>query len=174
MTCRECRDLLPALVLGEVSESDRPAVMNHLAACAACRSEFECLQSICSALTSDGEGGLSELERLRLENTVWRRLATPESAASGGGRFARYALRVAAALVLFGLGYFVRPHLGGAPAPAQPVASDRLEATLAALDRRELTRDMRFSATGFKVIAHGRKAVIEKLESASLDRPRLP
>lgn len=46
----EVRDLLPALARGELKSSERAAVEDHVAGCAACRSELELLRDVVSRL----------------------------------------------------------------------------------------------------------------------------
>lgn len=48
----EVRDLLPALARGELKSSERAAVEEHLATCAACRAELELVRDLASALRS--------------------------------------------------------------------------------------------------------------------------
>jgi anti-sigma factor RsiW len=48
----EVRDLLPALVRGELKSSDRVAVEEHLALCAECRAELEVVRDLASVLRS--------------------------------------------------------------------------------------------------------------------------
>jgi anti-sigma factor RsiW len=46
----EVRDLLPALARGELTNSERAVVEEHLAACAACRAELELVRDVASRL----------------------------------------------------------------------------------------------------------------------------
>jgi hypothetical protein len=46
----EVRDLLPALARGELKSSERAAVEDHLAGCAACREELELVRDVVSRL----------------------------------------------------------------------------------------------------------------------------
>ena len=46
----EVRDLLPALARGELKGSERVAVEEHLATCAACRAELELVRDLATAL----------------------------------------------------------------------------------------------------------------------------
>ena len=167
MTCKEYRDSMTAAVLGELNESDRAALDRHLADCNSCRTEYERLRRLTRALGGEPTDTLSEIERLRLENAVLRRLA---ERAPRRRPLPRSLIRIAAAVVLIGLGYFAHPLISRTAQP-DPAAIAQPAIPSLALYERGLPAGSRFTPAGFKIIAHGRKAAIEQLRQAEQGEP---
>lgn len=172
MNCRKYRDLMAAAALGELSESDKRGFDTHLEGCESCRTEFERMRQLSQLLAVDPGDSLSELDRLRLENSVYRRLAEPSVWPKyGRNHMPRTLIRIAAALVLVGLGYLAHPLLSQESQPNPALTTQPIASTLTVYER-DLPAGSRFTAGGFKVIAHGRKAAIEEFEKSLRTRPQ--
>jgi anti-sigma factor RsiW len=161
MKCNECRALLPVLALGELPDEQRGDVEDHLKICASCQAEMEQIQGICRGLEEDAQGdSLSEVERLRIESAVYKRLAASESAYRlRHNRLLTVLTRVAAAIILFALGFTVHSFITD---HTQPETIRHVQQANPSLTEYEygVSSSMRFSAAGLKVIAQGRKAAL--------------
>jgi anti-sigma factor RsiW len=100
VTCAEVRENAAEYVLGTLDGADRAAVAGHLAACAGCRAEVESLARVTDTLWT----GSPEAEpSAGFESRVLRAVRRPRR------RVARWAVALAAAAALAGLGVVVRP-----------------------------------------------------------------
>lgn len=160
MRCNEER--LTALVCGHLSRADRESAEAHLRACAACETTHAALQRAWAAL--DGLEPRTAPRSERARRGVRRLMTVARSPARDSGRRPRWALSLAAALVL---GFF-----GGrlVPGPANRV-SGQLEDRVAVLEQEAIVArlDSRDAATRLAAVdaasvgnAPG-KAVVEAL-----------
>lgn len=165
MTCEECRDRLPLIILDEIDPETRAEIDAHLNDCPGCRAELENLGKTSRLLTNDPADDLTRIERLELENAVFRRLADKSIQASPSRPLAlTYILRIAAAVALVVIGYGARVLVAEPPEAAGPV-----EIRCSEIDEA-IGSGMRFSAAGLKVIARGRQALAAETGRA-LERP---
>ena len=175
MKCDVCREYLPAYVLGDATLDQRSDIAEHLAGCVACREELQRLKEILQVLADDARSDeLSEVERLRLEKAVYRNLATAASTRKHvPGRSVGLYIRLAAALVLFALGYMSHSLLSKPESPRTVVPATQVAQSFASLDRGQY-ESMRFSAAGLKVIAQGRRTAVEQLDKMMAGRTNTP
>lgn len=166
MTCKKYRDLMAGAALGDLPETEQINFERHLAGCDSCRGEYHRMRLLTRTLNSAPTVSLSEVDRLRLENAVYRRLAEPTLWQKyGRNPMPRKLIRIAAAVVLVGLGYFAHPLLSGSSKPDPAIAAPPATSTLAVY-QRDFPSGSRFTGAGFKAIAYGRKAALEQYERA--------
>ena len=163
MNCIRFKDRLPLLVLGELDPKEQEELERHIATCEECRKELEDLQEITAILNDEGRESLAELEQLRLENEIYRKLAVKalKENAPATGRVFKLLVRVAAVLVVFLAGYAAYP-LFTRQADYGPL-NTRLEKNLD--DETELMSSLgsrRLTAQGFLIIAKGKNALSGK------------
>lgn len=158
--CKTFTDKLALLALGELGEDETRQVNLHLADCAGCADDFKRLMDVTSILDCAIEDDITELEKLQIENTVYRHLANSQNSKSLKS-WVRITLRLAAALILIGLGF-----VGGNfsfetnPKPDQPISN---ESRFASLDRKVNMASFRLSPEGLKMIARGRESLKHNL-----------
>ncbi len=164
MNCYTCREMIPLAALGELNDDRRRGLEDHLKDCDSCRKELEQLAEIGAMLADQPDDGLSELERLRIENNVLRQLAVKQAtgASSTIQTYIRVLARVAAALVLFLIGYLARPAVADWFNGEPPVAQSRQYPVLEQIDR-SVGSGHRFTGEGLKLILHGRSALGETI-----------
>lgn len=164
MSCSEYTDLIALAAAGETTAEERRRVEAHIATCAACRKEHEQLSAIVADLNAPGDTVLSPIERLQLENQILR--AAIERRA-GKPQFLnlrvplRTMLRIAATLIVFGLGYLTYPLISGPAVPAESASAPLSQYAEREQIRQALNSGLRFSGAGLKLIAHGRRAFQE-------------
>jgi anti-sigma factor RsiW len=165
MICNECRDLLPALALGELPDNLQRDAEMHLTSCPSCQAEFRRLQSLCRLMDDDAASdSLSELEKLRLESALYRQLADEkQNTYHLRGRLAVTLTRLAAAIMLFVLGYAAHSLIAGNGRPGTIMNAGPASPALAVYDA-DLSGGLRFSAVGLKLIAQGRKSGMPQLD----------
>jgi len=154
MNCEKYAELMALVALGEASEMERDEVMRHVETCERCRSEYDELTGIAGALAADPTEELTEVEQLKLENRVLRRVRTRLR----DGNQWQVVMRIAAAVILFGLGYATNLVIGHSAEGTQPLPM----AVERALTREEMLRavgpGVRFSAVGLRAITLGKQA----------------
>jgi anti-sigma factor RsiW len=165
MTCQEYRELMPALALGECPTEQRRKLEAHLATCPACDAEFRRLKEICRILEEDAYADeLSEIDSLRIESTLYRRLAAEApTRRRWPNRTFGLISAIAAGLALFVLGYGARSFVTSPRVPSTKVTAQSASSTLAQYEGG-LSQGGRFSAVGLKTIALGWEGVVKKSE----------
>ena len=154
--CKMFIDKLALMALDELSEDETRQVNKHLAECASCTDKFRGLQEVTSVLGATPADGLTEFEKLQIENAVFRRIA-PSPSVSIGRKWVNVSLRLAAALALIALGYaggifsFESRSIQPEPLPTK--------SQLASLDWKENIAAFRLSPQGLKLIARGRQSL---------------
>ena len=154
--CKTFIDKLALLALGELEENETRQVNQHLAECASCADNFKRLQEVTSILGHSPADEITEVEKLQIENAVYRRLALSPSPSTRQS-WIGITLRLAAALLLITLGY-----VGGTfSLESQPLRPEPLSAQsqLANLDWKENIASYRLSPQGLKLIAKGRESL---------------
>ena len=162
MNCDQYRDSLPLYVSGDLGPEESEKLAQHLDVCPACRAEYEKLSEIVAALSPTDSERLTDLEKLRMENEVYRRLSQKASRNYLRGKrpvAARAVLQIAAAFLLFILGYSARSFVSelyeGPRASARVLHSSRSSAQY----EQALESGLRFSSQGLKAIAGDRTAI---------------
>ena len=157
--------MIPLAVLDELDDDRRQRLDAHLNECEACHREMAELSEIGAMLADQPEDRLSELERLRIENKVLRRLAAGHGSATSSALrpYTRILSRVAAALILFLIGYLARPAVTDWFNGEPPVAQTDQLLVLKQIDR-SVGSGHRFSGEGLKLILHGRNALEETIK----------
>ncbi len=159
MSCKEYHEMLALYALDELEPERIEEFEKHLAECEKCRDDLETYRQIMTDLSPAEDPGLNDLEKLRLENRVLRDLsqAVGDGTHGGRGRASSPIWRVAAAVVIFLLGFGFNTilsnrgtHVSDPLIIESPSAVDYEYAQL---------RSSRFSARGLKVIAHGKSAL---------------
>lgn len=165
MTCQECRDLMPAFALGERPAERRQELESHLAACPACSAEFQRLNDICRVLNDDAHvDELSEIDSLRIESALYRRLAANAPARRRWpNRTYGMVGAIAAGLALFVLGFGARSFMTSPKATSTKLTTQSVSSSLAQYEG-DLGRGGRYSAVGLKTIALGWEEVLKKSE----------
>jgi predicted anti-sigma-YlaC factor YlaD len=145
--------------MGELTPDQAERVKDHLALCEDCRRKFDDISLVVRQLSTDETEGLSEIEKLRLENKVLRRLTLPVTGERGAGPYLfRQLWRVAAVAAVLVVGYFSYPVLsperkeqseGGRPTVSTMVSAGDVQ----------LSGSMRLSGQGLRVIARGKKVL---------------
>ena len=162
MNCERYKDMLPLYVSGDLTPKESEQIKKHLDTCADCQTEFKGLSEIAAMLAPTNSDSLSDIEKLRLENQIYHRLAESTSKnlwARTGFRPAGVLLRIAAVFAIFFLGYGARPLISGSGEGYQPTARVT-EMSLDLTKYRQAPASMlRFSAEGLRVIARGRSAL---------------
>ena len=161
MNCKDFRELLPLAAAQNLSDESRQEVEQHLAECPDCRLAYEELKATVDLLTGGEADDLSDIERLRLENQVLRRLSSSGEARAQRVQFSavRTALRFAAVIALLAIGYTAYPLLG--PPGTTPTRSTSPLANVS--DSPESVRSAaavyRYSGAGLKLIAGGTQSL---------------
>jgi len=161
MNCDIYKDSLPLYASGDLGPEESEKLAQHLDVCPTCRAEYEKLSEIVAVLAPTDSERLTDLEKLRMESEVYRRLAEK---ASGNhlqrkrSVAARVILRVAAALLLFILGYSTRSFVS--ELYEGPHATTRVlrPSGSSAQYQQALASGLRFSSQGLKAIAGDRTA----------------
>lgn len=161
MNCDSYKDTLPLFASGDLGPKESENLAQHLDACPTCRAEYEKLTEIVAALAPTDSERLTDLEKLRLENEVYRRFARKANRNHQQRKrsvAARVILPVAAAFLLFILGYSTRSFVSelyeGPHASAPALSSPRSVAVY----QQALASGLRFSSQGLKAIAGDRTA----------------
>ncbi len=159
--CLDTKSRLPLLAAGEIAEPDVTVMHEHLALCETCRAAYDELRRLVGEL--DARPALTEVEHLRLENSVLRKYSLDAGRPSWRitlPRAGRVVLRLAAGILLFAAGYATQEtmreprvdHSGSAPAWSVRDLRDRTWV------------GQRLSGPGLHVIARGRTALPEKAD----------
>lgn len=154
--CKSFVDKLALLALDELSENETRLVNQHLADCASCADSFKGLQEVTSVLGHSPEDEITELEKLQIENAVYRRFAQSQTT-TPRRNWTASTLRLAAALALIALGY-VGGTFSSEPQALKPVPLST-ESQLAMLGWKENIASFRLSPQGLKLIARGRESL---------------
>ena len=154
--CKSFIDRLALMALDELEENEIKQVNQHLAECTSCADDFKKLQEVTSTLGYGPDDDITEVEKLQIENAVYRQLARSR-APSQRLSWTSVTLRLAAAVVLIALGYFSGT-LSSEPQPLQlgPLST---ESMLASLDWKENMAAFRLSPQGLRLIARGRESL---------------
>ncbi len=159
MNCKRYKDALPLYATGDLDSSIREKLEEHLKVCPDCRAELEKLSDVVAMLSPTGSDSLTDIEKLRLENAVYRRLVAKSSGAYKSQRVTGLIIRVAAVLVIFFSGYGVQSLVSGLDKDQQTMPGV-FEASLSmSRQRQAIASRMRFSPEGLKVIARGQSAL---------------
>jgi len=164
MNCKKYIDLLPLYVTGDLDKPERDDVEAHLEQCENCREELQKYSELASLLKSASSNGITEVEKLKLENDIYRAMAKKKiaNASKGNTILTTNLLRVAAAIIIFFIGFGAKALL------TEPEANKMIDnqVMLTSLEKtgnqRFVSSGLRFSKEGFKLIAGGKSA--EKLE----------
>lgn len=154
--CKTFIEKLALLALDELEENETRQVNQHLAECTSCADNFKRLQEVTSILGHSPKDDITEVEKLQIENALYRRLA------QSPGRTPRRSwvastLRLAAALALIAMGYVGGTFSSGSQAPTpEPLST---ESILASLDWKGNIASFRLSPQGLKLIARGRESL---------------
>jgi len=154
--CKSFIDELALMALDELSENEMQRINQHLAECASCAEHFKELQEVTLMLGHSPADKITELEKLQIENAVYRRLAYSPTA-SPRQSWIGTTLRLAAALALICLGY-----VGGIfSIESRPLRPEPLsvESQLASYEWNKNVASFRFSPQGLKLIARGRESL---------------
>jgi len=163
MNCGKHKDRIPLLILGDLEPAEREELEKHLQDCAMCRAELGKIREVARMLTPSDSEDLTDLEKLRLENQIYRKLALEATRDRGSEKriwSTRMFVRVAAAVAIFFLGYGAGPlvtMLGEGEQPTAQVAEAPFDMTKY---RQVVASGLRFSPEGLRIIARGRSALI--------------
>ncbi|MEW6411314.1 MAG: zf-HC2 domain-containing protein [Candidatus Zixiibacteriota bacterium] len=165
MNCGKYEEELALYAMGELNCGKAEELRLHMEGCESCRDTVREYENMMTAFTRSKESDLTEIEKLRLENSVFRHVAARFVLRSKGGRsrLVPYLLRVAAALVVFLFGYGVSHVFDSSNRPV-PVTSLQMMSGLTEGEYRytTATSQLRFSAEGLKLIARGQSALPDK------------
>jgi len=155
VSCRQYTDKLALLATGDLEPAEKRELEQHLKECSACRAELEELRVVVAMFEPGGADGLTEIERLRLENEIYRKLAArPPTGLSTqkASRVISTLVRIAAAIAIFALGYAAHPLF---TAPGRP------EASVAQLveSRGSIPENWQASASGLRLSPNGLRAI---------------
>jgi len=164
MNCKKYIDLLPLYVTGDLDKPERDDVKAHLEQCENCREELQKYSELASLLKSATSNGITEVEKLKLENDIYRAMAKKKitSASKGNSILTTNLLRVAAAIIIFFIGFGVKSIITKQDAGREINYQVMLTSLEKTGSQRFVSSGLRFSKEGFKLIAGGKSA--EKLE----------
>ena len=154
--------MLPLYATGDLDKSELEDVKAHLELCENCREELKQVSEITSILTSIKSTGMTELEKLKLENELYRKLAKEKILTDTNRRssITINLLRVAAALIIFFIGFSVKSIM---TEPEAVKDYNDAQVMLTSLEKtgnqRLVSSGLRFSEAGFKLIASGKASV---------------
>lgn len=161
MNCDRCKDLLPLKATGDLDEKELDELEGHLAECSECRNEAAEFDQLTASLARSDSDRLTELERLKLENALLKKLIAPRTGRRSASGFParRVLVRLAASIVLVVAGFFLNSVLRSQSERAE-AESDRMLLTLSSVsDNTGIATGHRFSAAGLKLIARGKSAL---------------
>lgn len=166
MKCKDYKNMIPCLVMGEIEEDKKNDLLKHLENCPECVAIYESISQTAKMLTTADPGKLGEMEKLKIENEVLRRLSETETNKNRPTDIAFYTkvlIRVAAVIVIFLFGYTSRSFLSN-------IGQQQTELTeMAAISAEPFSQKLslfsgkRFSATGLKIIAKGKSALTKTM-----------
>ncbi len=160
MSCKRYKDALPLYVTGDLDPDEHSKLDEHLKVCPRCRTEFEKFSDVVAMLSPTGSDNLTDLEKLRLENAVYRRLAAESSGTRRTPGIIGIIIRVAAVLVIFFSGYGAQSLVSELDQDQQTLPGV-IEASVGMMRQRPaIASRLRFSAEGLKVIARGKSALV--------------
>jgi anti-sigma factor RsiW len=162
MNCDLYKDSLPLYASGDLGPPESERLAQHLDVCPTCRAEYEKLTEIVAVLAPTDSERLTDSEKLRMENEVYRRLAQKANRNHQQRKTsvaARVILRVAAALLLFILGYSTRSLVSGLYEGPHATARVLRTSGSSAQYEQALASGLRFSSHGLKAIAGDRTAM---------------
>ncbi|UCG62345.1 MAG: zf-HC2 domain-containing protein [Candidatus Zixiibacteriota bacterium] len=168
MNCEKYKDRLPLYVLGEVQGDDLGTLEEHIRICSSCGLAVEELKSLISSLADSSDDDLTESEKLRLENNVYRALVRRSSSERTSqpkiiSRLAPVVVRVAAVLVIFLFGYVSRSLVPVAEQSTATMAESVGSQVELAKYHRAVASQLRFSPDGLKAIAKGKSVLLTDL-----------
>ena len=160
MNCKKYINLLPLYATGDLDNAELDNVKAHLKLCENCREELKQVSEIASMLTSSPEG-MTELEKLKLENDIYRKLAKEKVLTDSDNKssITINLLRIAAALIIFFIGFSIKSIM--TEPEANRVFDNQILLTSLEKSGSQLSvfSGLRFSEAGFKLIASGRSSV---------------
>lgn len=161
MSCKEYTEWLALYVLDELAVPEKRKVEEHLESCDACQALLAQLRAAVEMLSRNPQESLSDTEKSGIEREVLWKLASrvPRPRAQRKWVF-RWTVRVAAAFLIFVLGYQAHTITGGNQNLSQTPAT--IQQLRQATDHRQgLASSLRFSKEGLTLIAKGRKSLSE-------------
>lgn len=156
MNCDLYKDTLPLYASGDLGPKESEKLAQHLEVCPTCRAEYEKLSEIVAVLAPTDSERLTDLEKLRLENEVYRQLARKANRNHQQRKrsvAARVILPVAAAFLLFILGYSTRSLVSELHEGPHATARVIRPSGSSAQYQQALASGLRFSSQGLKAIA---------------------
>ena len=158
MSCGQYTDKLALMATGDLEPVERRELEQHLKECPSCRAELEELRVVVAMFGTGHADALTDIERLQLENEIYRKLAargSHEPVARSGSRVVRTLLRMAAAIAIFALGYAAHALLTppGQPEPTVPQFAQSWSTIPD--DWKASALGLRLSPDGLRAIARG-------------------
>ncbi len=161
MNCKKYINMLPLYATGDLDKAELDNVKAHLDSCDKCRDEFKQLNELVSSLRTNSNTGLSDFEKLKLENNILRKLTKEKilNVPVQRSSISINLLRIAAAVILFFMGFSIKSIM---TEPETKEEFNNAQVMLTSLERTEAQRSipsgMRFSEAGFKLIASGKSS----------------
>lgn len=165
MKCHKYRDMIPLYAMGELDELQKAELEEHFHECSACSEQLEEIRQTIGTLTTEESESLSDIEKLKMEREIYRRLAAgvdDKSHIISRFNLPKMLLRVAAAIIIFMFGFGVRDIITSKKEPKIP--EYEISQGVYALNDLKWSQvpGLRFSAEGFKLIAKGKSALENK------------
>lgn len=167
MNCGKYLDLLPLRAIDELTPAEKKMLDAHIEECHDCRAEADRLEELTRTLQLPPGDGMTELEKLKLENVMLRRLTRIRTnKASARVTLSRGLLRVAATVMLVASGFLLATlfnHQTSSPRISNAVIENQMASLT---ENPRIAAGHRFSAAGLKLIARGRNALEAQNPSA--------
>lgn len=154
MNCDAYKEKLPLFAFDELDEMQRADVERHVASCPDCAAELAEFSALVAEFSGSGSEGLSELEKLKIENEVLKASLNIQSDTSSHPFAGSGFICIAAAIVLIFVGFSAGAYFPKLlpSKPATPSSAGRQVQSLA-ID--QISPSNRFTASGIKLLVRG-------------------
>ena len=152
MKCNTYVDLIPLYLLDELADQEKSAVKQHLDNCSSCQTEYQEMLKTIEACSENQPENLSEVEQLRLQNSIYRSvLANQTEPKKYSFPALTYITRTAAAILIFASGFVIASYNQTGDDGSQRRANYKTEMQLRGRSLQGFAR----TSAGLKVIAKG-------------------
>ena len=155
MNCKYVLDNIPLYILDELTPEEIKYLKNHLKTCPACQAEFESYGDVMEMITNDSCKTLSEVEKLKLENSIYKIYLSQSKNRTSHKNMFGYSLKAAAVIVIFFIGYFSSTITADLVQEQSRIAYYQNKMNKTEIYRAQSSM-LRFTSDGLKIIAHGK------------------
>lgn len=158
MNCSKYKELIPLLILNELSENEETETKSHLESCEECKKEMSEYQTLIEDLEVMSNTHQSDNDITAVKTAVYRSVLQSAVQPVQNYKITRYLLQAAAAIIIFISGYFASLYY------TEAFLSESRLASLQSVSQLTTSfKSYKHSKIGLKLIAKGKQG-IEKVQ----------